>query len=702
MKAAFTLLFSLLSTLSFTQISPFIHVDQFGYLNQAEKVAVISNPLSGFNSNLSYTAPGTLQVRENGSNAVVLSGPLLYQGSGPTANSTGDDCWWFDFSALTTSGEYYIYDSISGESSPVFLIDPNPYLEVLKQAGRMFFYNRCNMAKSQPFADANWTDTNNFLNPLQDANCRLISDPNNANLEKDLSGGWFDAGDYNKYVTYTYTTLHDLLAAYETNPDAFEDNWNLPESGNGIPDLIDEIKWELDWLLKMVNPDGSTHIKVGSQNYSQNVSYPPSNNSDPRFYGPTCTSASATVASVFAHASIVFRDFPSLQAYADQLEQNAQKTFDYVVPFVNSNSLELNCDDGSIVSGDADQDAAEQLDRMISAGIYLYEANGCASCHQFVIDYYGATRTISNVYWDTYARPLEDAFLRYVQLPTADTLAKILISSSANSNVNNNWEDLWGFFPFDPYRAYIPFYSYHWGSNQAKAQVANANLSMAKYNVANDSLNLLRKAAEQLHYFHGVNPLGMVYLSNMYAYGGDRCANQIYHTWFADGSPYDDALSSPNGPAPGYVVGGPNANYSNSNFNPPFGQPIQKSYLDFNSTAGESWEITEPAIYYQAAYLRLLSYFTLSSTSISRESPQPEISVSIFPNPARDYIAWYGSPEKLDVSVTDIQGRSLHFRSSVPQGQEIVLPALASGLYLIKLYSPQTGSTVIKKLFLRP
>lgn len=127
-----------------------------------------------------------------------------------------------------------------------------------------------------------------------------------------------------------------------------------------------------------------------------------------------------------------------------------------------------------------------------------------------------------------------------------------------------------------------------------------------------NAVSLARKAAEQVHYFHGVNPQGMVYLSNMYAFGGDRCANEIYHTWFNDGTIYDNALTSPNGPAPGYVVGGPNADYTIGSQSPPFGQPRQKSYLDFNTGwPTNSWEITEPAIYYQAAYIRLLAHSTL-------------------------------------------------------------------------------------------
>jgi len=78
----------------------------------------------------------------------------------------------------------------------------------------------------------------------------------------------------------------------------------------------------------------------------------------------------------------------------------------------------------------------------------------------------------------------------------------------------------------------------------------------------------------------------MVYLSNMYEHGADNCANEIFDSWFALGTIYDDALTSPNGPAPGYVPGGANPSfvqdsaYTGPRLAPPLDQPIQKSYKD--------------------------------------------------------------------------------------------------------------------------
>lgn len=616
MKKIYVLLMLIAGQLIQAQsLSEFIHVDQFGYLPNMQKVAVLSNPINGYNSSLSYTPPAVLEVRDVSNDAMVFSAAPAAWNSGSTHFQSGDQGWWFDFSTLTDSGSYYIYDAINNQRSAYFDINENVYDEVLKTAGRMFYYNRCGMEKTATHA-GNWADGESFNNSLQDTECRYINDAVNASLEKDLSGGWFDAGDYNKYVTFTHGALHNMLSAYEEKPAAFNDNWNIPESGNGIPDLIDEIKWELDWLFKMVNSDGSVHIKMGSQNYSENTNYPPSNNFDQRFYGSTCTSASVTIASVFAHAAKVFELFPSLAAYANELRTTAVNCFNYAAPFVDTNNLETDCDDGSIVAGDADQPISVQMAAFITAAIYLYEYTDDSFYQNYIITHTSSLDQFANNFWGPYFVPTNDALLLYASLSTADVATSSLITSSFIDQVSNDYNGFWGFSTDDLYRASMPDWSYHWGSNQAKASYGTLNALAANSGTFTDiEEDLWQYVDECIHYFHGVNPQSLVYLSNMYAVGGDKCVNEIYHAWFADGSMYDNALTSSVGPAPGYISGGPNQNYSYSDLTPPFNQPIQKSYLDFNTSWPEnSWEISEPAIYYQAAYLRLLANVVESTT----------------------------------------------------------------------------------------
>jgi endoglucanase len=167
-----------------------IAVDQFGYLPDMTKMAVISDPQAGFNGGANYTPGGALQVRTWDSNTVVLSGSPSARISGGTDPQSGDRNWWFDFSAVTRWEQYYVYDPANDARSARFRIGPDVYEEVMKHAMRVYYYQHRGAAKSLPCADARWTDATNFLGPLQDSHCRLITNPILA-TEKDLRGGWF-------------------------------------------------------------------------------------------------------------------------------------------------------------------------------------------------------------------------------------------------------------------------------------------------------------------------------------------------------------------------------------------------------------------------------------------------------------------------------------------------------------------------------
>jgi hypothetical protein len=176
----------------------------------------------------------------------------------------------------------------------------------------------------------------------------------------------------------------------------------------------------------------------------------------------------------------------------------------------------------------------------------------------------------------------------------------------------------------DPYRAYITDYT--WGSNAVKGLAGTLFTSESYYGINRRSADeVADAAADYLHYLHGVNPLGKVYLTNMTSFGAEKSVNQIFHSWFTDGSAqWDSAVTSTYGPAPGILVGGPNYNQWNwddrcpgvssacgsTRPSPPYGQPPQKSYLDFNDGWPlNSWPISEPSNGYQTAYIRLLARF---------------------------------------------------------------------------------------------
>ena len=589
-----------------------IVVDQFGYRPDMVKVAVISDPQQGFNAVESYTPGASLEVRTWGSNTVVYTGAPVAWSNGLTHAQSGDRVWWFDFSTVTRWGEYYIYDPANNARSPRFRIDHQVYEIILKQATRVFYYQRRGAAKTVPDTDSRWTDGTNFMGPLQDGHCRLITNPTLA-TEKDLRGGWFDAGDYNKYVNWTVSPISDLLFAFRQNPFIWPDDWNIPESGNGVPDVLDEVKWELDWLLRMQNANGSVLSKMGVNAY-QGAS-PPSAETAQVFYGAESTTATLSAAGNFAQAVRAYQA-AGMSAYAMTLSNAAVAAYNWAV--ANPSAQFTNT---GFASGSPEVDTAnyayERDNLRLRAAVFLYELTGQSAYRTFVESTYTNAHGIAWYWWNPYETAVQDALLHFSALPGVTSSVASKIRGFKQSGIDgSDYLQAWSSGK-DAYRAYCPDDQYHWGGNQVKGHTGLLFAHQLTYGLNPAQATAYRSAAAgYLHYLHGVNPLSMAYLSNMYDYGADYCANEMYHSWFAHGTKYDNALTSSSGPAPGYVTGGanksfaPDSTYTGPRLAPPLDQPPQKAYKDWNTSWPEnSWEITEPGIYYQAAYVFLMSRF---------------------------------------------------------------------------------------------
>jgi endoglucanase len=587
-----------------------ILVDQFGYLPGDPKVAVIRTPHAGFDQHDQFKPGKHYEVRRASDGSVVFSGGLSAWNGGAVEKDSGDSGWWFDFTKLDTPDTYFVYDADRKLRSATFRIDPHVYRDVLKAAMRMYFYQRAGFAKQQPQADACWADGPAFLGQDQDSQAHDVTARGDASKVRNLSGGWFDAGDTNKYVTLAATPVHQLLQAYQTNPGAFTDDFNIPESGNGVPDVLDEVRWELDWLQRMQFDNGSVALKVGELGYG--VPGAPSHDLTPRYYVPACTSATIAAAGMYAHGAYVFDKVPALKEDALSLRKRA------VAAWKNFQETpkQIHCDSGAVKAGLADLSEVDQASLAVVAAVYLYAVTGEAAYGDYLKAHYRDTRPYRDTGWTRYNPEQGEALLFYTGLPDADSkLRQQLLEDKANDMVAG--VQTYTFAPdLDLYRAFMHEPQYHWGSNQPRANYGNTNLDVLVYQLpaASKNASTYRTRAEEiLHYFHGVNPLGMVYLSNMYQYGATRSANEIYHIWYWQGTRWSDALTSACGPAPGYVPGGPNAVAMQmgvpASVVPPIGQPQQKSYKDWNSSEQASYTVTEPGIYYQSAYVQLLSYF---------------------------------------------------------------------------------------------
>lgn len=605
------------------QITNYIVTDQFGYRPDARKIAVVRDPHTGFDSEESFTPGATYAVIRVSDSAKVFTGIPEAWNNGSIDDSSGDKAWWFDFSSVSEEGAYFILDVDSNLCSYEFEIKENVYEEVLRQAVRTFFYQRSGFAKQPPYACDEWADG---ASHLQDKNARDILKMDDASTEADVSGGWYDAGDYNKYTNWNANYIVHFMLAFLENPGAWGDNYNIPESGNNIPDILDEAKWGLGHLLRMQRPDGSMLCVVGVSHAS-----PPSSAKGASYYGGPSTSATLNSAGAFALASTVYRSV-GMASYADSLLNCAIRAWGWAEenPDVVFNNNSVNTP--GLGAGDQETDDYGRFMAKMEAAVFLYKATSENKYLDFFENNYLSAHMMQWVFAYPYEIANQEVLLYYTTLPgiTASIATNIKSKYKAAMEKENNFAAFTG--KEDPYMAHLK--SYTWGSNGIKSSQGLMYTDYIHYKVNSSKNAMALEAAENyIHYLHGVNPMNIVYLSNMYDFGADNSVNEFYHSWFEDGSKkWDRVGESLYGPAPGFITGGPNPGYdwssccpsgcgSSSNnakcydedISPPKGQPKQKSYKDFNNSWPlNSWSITENSCGYQLPYIRLLAKFVPS------------------------------------------------------------------------------------------
>ena len=301
-------------------VTPQITIDQFGWQPGSRKVAIVAEAVRGQNARAAYRPGLTFEVRRQADGTVAHRGNLKPWNGGKVSELCGDRVWYADFSDVRAPGTYYVHDPANRARSSPFRIGDDVYRPVLRDSVRTFYYQRSGTPIPARYG-GNWHHGGGHLGRDQDRAARYSQGGKELGRPRDLLGGWFDAGDLNKYVPYLESTLFDLLWAYELHPRVFGDDTNIPESGNGVPDLLDEVKWELDWLLKMQDTDGGVFNRVAGRSHDNG---PDSPNSDtqPRFYTAKTTWATATAAASYAHAAAGLR---SLRSHLPRLRRSPSR-----------------------------------------------------------------------------------------------------------------------------------------------------------------------------------------------------------------------------------------------------------------------------------------------------------------------------------------------------------------------------------------
>ncbi len=284
-----------------------IKLNQLGYSPASSKIAVV--PASKVKK---------FQVIDVDSREVVLekllSSPKLWSYSGEHVQQA-------DFSAVTKIGRYFL--QVKGQAqSHVFNIDDAPLQDVHRAAIKGFYFNRSGMAIDSATGGAHArAGGHNDTSIKVHQSAASESRPTGSSLS--LPKGWYDAGDYGKYVVNSGISTYTLLAAYQHHKDLYKKlDLNIAESDNNVPDIIDEIKWNLDWLETMQDDDGGVYHKLTALKFTA-MNVAPENDSSQRYVIGKSVTASLDFAAVLAMASRVFTEFESefpgvAQGYANK------------------------------------------------------------------------------------------------------------------------------------------------------------------------------------------------------------------------------------------------------------------------------------------------------------------------------------------------------------------------------------------------
>ncbi|MGB5667435.1 MAG: glycoside hydrolase family 9 protein [Maribacter sp.] len=492
-----------------TEYSDQIRINQIGYYPIAVKKAVIVNA----------TENDKFQVIDQKNMEVVLTGNLS-----DTLNweLAGEKVRIADFSELQDEGNYYILIAGLGYSFP-FEIRKNVLHDVLIGSVKGLYYQRMGTPLLEKHA-GKWhramahPDDSVLFHPSSGRNQGFLNSP----------GGWYDAGDYNKYVVNGSFPLGQLFLLEEQYPNSFDDKeLNIPESGNGKSDYLDELKYEMDWLLTMQDDDGGMFHKLSTNNFEGMVM--PIKATSQRYIIGKGTAASLDFAACAAQASRIFKTIDP--DYANKCLLAAKKAYAWAllnpaVEFVNPEDISTG------QYGDKNFD-----DEWFWANAELFVSTN-------------ETAYLDHLNWDAFSFELKPGdgwtkFMRFLGMITLlenheaiplelyEQLKKGMLHL-ADSLVEKA-KNLDYFQPVDDFQ---------WGSN---SDVLNAAVIMAQAYRIEPKIKYLNGVQQAMDYILGNNAVGYSFVTGF----GDKSPMFIHHRQSAA-----DGIKEP---VPGLLSGGPNS-----------------------------------------------------------------------------------------------------------------------------------------------
>jgi endoglucanase len=273
---------------------PNIRLNQAGFYPNAPKIAVIVD---------SDSSKDFWVVSADKKNVVFRSGlsKIRQSNNSPIKTRIGD------FSQLHTRGEFLVFVPGLGYSYR-FKIAPLVHRPLATAALKGFYFQRASMPLEKKYAGI-WEHAAGHPDTAVLIHASAASIPRPEGTVLASPGGWYDAGDYNKYMVNSGISVGTLLAAYEDFPLYFgELNTNIPESGDKIPDILNEVLYNLRWMLTMQDPnDGGVYHKCTNAAFDGMVM--PGVTRLPRYLVQKGTAATLDFSAVMAQASRVFDKF---------------------------------------------------------------------------------------------------------------------------------------------------------------------------------------------------------------------------------------------------------------------------------------------------------------------------------------------------------------------------------------------------------
>ena len=524
-----------------------VKVNQIGYYPDSEKTAVFT-----------YNSGDTFDIVDVLSNEVVYTGIVFGAVENEDANEKN---YIGDFSDFKTPGRYKIVSQILAESYE-FVIEENAYQTLLNDALFALSTQRCGHVLNQE-----------IFGELSHEACHTeeaLTVSGKQNL--DVTGGWHDAGDYGRYVTPGVKAVSDLLISALLYDDVLTDQMGIMESGNGISDVLDEARVELEWLMKMQRETGSFYNSVISKNFAPLVA--PEQDNQQLYIMKQENSATAAASAALALASYVYRSID--QNFANRCLQSAKRGYLYAKQYMGSQDI-FNPEGYN----GGDYPNVSDVDETFYAAMSMYLATNDLS-------YLEDAQMISNSLSGNYTDFTYDSFAGY-------GAAIYLLYGDENTQFYQNVREVFlnkvqelmdrshndGYFMASTY-------GYSWGASMYIC--SDAMLLLCGYELTKDE-DILETVQNQLDYLIGKNALNMSFVTG---YGSDYPKNA--HNRLTIGK---------NAYLTGSLVSGVDRNRGSEILSVSISKeiPAAKRYLDHS----ESYTNNEVAIYFNSGLIFLVS-----------------------------------------------------------------------------------------------